>query len=71
MLYLIISKLHNKDGTGNDALGQLPDYEEDQTFSNVLKLHILGGGAIDPDVEYQALEDKGQISLYEVGCGSK
>lgn len=65
---------HETDGTSNDALLQLPDEEEDQTFTNVLKLHILGGGAIDPKVKDQAMRNKeggGQISLYEVGCGSK
>eukprot|EP00816_Leptocylindrus_hargravesii_P005506 CAMPEP_0196826762 /NCGR_PEP_ID=MMETSP1362-20130617/93794_1 /TAXON_ID=163516 /ORGANISM="Leptocylindrus danicus, Strain CCMP1856" /LENGTH=441 /DNA_ID=CAMNT_0042207349 /DNA_START=81 /DNA_END=1406 /DNA_ORIENTATION=+ len=64
------------DGTSNDALNQLPGEkypgrENDQTFSNVLKLHILGGGAIDPDEDAQAFRDAGQISLYEIGCGSE
>eukprot|EP00816_Leptocylindrus_hargravesii_P001333 CAMPEP_0196818150 /NCGR_PEP_ID=MMETSP1362-20130617/64229_1 /TAXON_ID=163516 /ORGANISM="Leptocylindrus danicus, Strain CCMP1856" /LENGTH=399 /DNA_ID=CAMNT_0042196119 /DNA_START=155 /DNA_END=1354 /DNA_ORIENTATION=- len=60
------------DGTGNDVYGQLPDYEgADQTFSNVLKLHILGGGAIDPEVEDQAFEASGQISIYQRGLAGK
>lgn len=56
-----------QDGTGNNARDFAPCQEEDKTFTNILRLHLLAGG----DINGRRNDVEGQISLYERGIGAK
>jgi len=53
------------DGTGNNMRDFLPNKETGTTFSNVLKIHLLGGG----DINNRQNDVPGQIMLYQRGIG--
>ena len=45
-----------------------PNEDKGETFTNVLKFHVLAGGALEGDTN-QFLGDHNQISLYQTGVG--
>lgn len=59
------------DGTGNEP-SDAGKFEEDESISNVLKLHILLGGGIDKDrSDTKTPGDKSQITHYYNGIGTR
>jgi len=56
------------DGSGQSAELMQPGEDSNTNFSNILKLHLLAGGSIDPKKTKDNI--KNQISLYERGVGA-
>jgi len=56
------------DGSGENPELNGPNKEADTGFSNIVKLHVLAGGSLDPDKEPKEIVPN-QISLYIAGVG--
>lgn len=58
------------DGTGNEP-ADADDFEDDESISNVLKLHILLGGGIDPQPPVRTRSGRAQKAYYYNGIGTR
>ena len=58
------------DGTGNEP-ADAEGFRQDESISNVLKLHLLLGGGIDPQPPEPAAEGSRQRAFYYNGIGTR
>lgn len=59
------------DGTGNEP-SQVEKFTQDQSITNVLKLHILLGGGLGKDLTHTTTESKArQVTHYYSGIGTR
>ena len=58
------------DGTGNEP-ADAEGFRQDESISNVLKLHLLLGGGIDPQPPEPAPEGSRQRAFYYNGIGTR
>ena len=62
------------DGTGNEPLDALQKKKlfkvEDASISNILKLHFMFGGTLQPGVMSEKINSDKQLSLYYSGVGT-
>jgi len=57
------------DGSGQNPANSPPSADKDKQLTNIMKLHLLAGGSVDPDKTKENVSN--QISLWNKGVGSE